>query len=204
MPNAALCPRLCGSVALGILCCLCGGGGLTPCPAGESPEPFVARFMAKIKVRRRFAKDAKANDEHGLSVSNECARICNAFVGSVPESSTDNQIAGAFGNMALQQDPRGVDRGRHQSFFALNAPQGNPFAAAGAASIPFPTSLQQQPFTGQHFGLPGTSNSLERVCKNIRSLYSPKLPAVLHWAAVWSPRRVEHPGTHEPKRLRKV
>ncbi|KAI1019321.1 hypothetical protein LB503_009283 [Fusarium chuoi] len=125
----------------------------------------VRKFMAKIKVRRRFAKDAKANNEHGLSVSNECARICNAFVGSAPESGTDNQLAGAFGNMALQQGPRGVDRGRHQSFFALNAPQGNPFAAAGAASMPFPTNLQQQPFTGQHFGLPGASNRLERVCK---------------------------------------
>lgn len=164
----------------------------------------VRKFMAKIKVRRLLAKDVKADNEHGLSVSNECARICNAFVGSAPESSTDNQLAGAFGNMALQQGPRGVDRGRHQSFFALNAPQGNPFAAAGAASMPFPTSLQQQPFTGQHFGPPGASNSLERVCKNIQSLYSPKLPSVLHWAAVWPPRRVEQPGTHQPKRLRQV
>ncbi|KAF5703851.1 mei2-like protein [Fusarium globosum] len=107
--------------------------------------------MAKIKVRRLLAKDAKADNEHGLSVSNECARICNAFVGSAPESSTDNQLAGAFGNMALQQGLRGVDRGRHQSFFALNAPQGNPFAAAGVATLRSARGFEQSRTSVQEY-----------------------------------------------------
>ncbi|KAF5642903.1 meiosis mei2 [Fusarium tjaetaba] len=72
-----------------------------------------------------------------------------------------NTLAASMGDMSVQQGPRGVGRGRHQSFFALNAPQGNPFAAAGAASLPFPTNIQQQPFTGQQFGPPPVStNSL--------------------------------------------
>ncbi|KAF5580967.1 meiosis mei2 [Fusarium pseudoanthophilum] len=72
-----------------------------------------------------------------------------------------NTLAASMGNMSVQQGTRGVDRGRHQSFFALNAPQGNPFAAAGAASIPFPPNIQQQPFTGQQFGPPpAPTNSL--------------------------------------------
>ncbi|KAF5242999.1 hypothetical protein FANTH_8404 [Fusarium anthophilum] len=66
--------------------------------------------------------------------------------------SPEDQLAGTMGNMTIQQGPRGAERGRYQSFFAMNAPQGNPFAAAGAANIPFPPNLQQQPFTGQHFG----------------------------------------------------
>ncbi|KAF5682387.1 meiosis mei2 [Fusarium circinatum] len=66
--------------------------------------------------------------------------------------SPEDQLAGTMGNMTIQQGPRGAERGRYQSFFAMNAPQGNPFAAAGAANMPFPPNLQQQPFTGQHFG----------------------------------------------------
>ncbi|KAF5692446.1 mei2-like protein [Fusarium denticulatum] len=76
-------------------------------------------------------------------------------IGSVV--TVDEQLAGTMSNMAIHQAPRGVDRGRYQSFFAMNAPQGNPFAAAGAANMPFPPTLQQQPFTGQHFG-PPTNN----------------------------------------------
>ncbi|KAF4437948.1 Meiosis mei2 [Fusarium acutatum] len=68
--------------------------------------------------------------------------------------SPDDQLAGTMGNMTIQQGPRGAERGRYQSFFAMNAPQGNPFAAAGAANMPFPPNLQQQSFTGQHFGPP--------------------------------------------------
>ncbi|KAG5752473.1 hypothetical protein H9Q69_000481 [Fusarium xylarioides] len=72
-----------------------------------------------------------------------------------------NALSASMGNMSVQQGPRGVDRGRHQSFFALNAPQGNPFAAAGAANMPFPANIQQQPFTGQQFGPPPVAtNSL--------------------------------------------
>ncbi|KAI1029797.1 hypothetical protein LB503_008298 [Fusarium chuoi] len=89
-------------------------------------------------------------------------------------ASIDNQLAGAFGSMAIQQGPRGVDRGRHQSFFALNAPQGNPFAAAGAASIPFPPTLQQQPFTGQQFGPPGASNTLALTNPNGFGRFDPR------------------------------
>ncbi|CVL01960.1 related to mei2 protein [Fusarium mangiferae] len=89
-------------------------------------------------------------------------------------ASVDNQLAGAFGNMAIQQGTRGVDRGRHQSFFALNAPQGNPFAAAGAASIPFPPTLQQQPFTGQQFGPPGASNTLALTNPNGFGRFDPR------------------------------
>ncbi|KAF4501524.1 Meiosis mei2 [Fusarium agapanthi] len=76
--------------------------------------------------------------------------------------SPEDQLAGTMGNMTIQQGPRGAERGRYQSFFAMNAPQGNPFAAAGAANMPFPPNLQQQPFTGQHFG-PVASNNLSAV-----------------------------------------
>ncbi|KAF5984853.1 meiosis mei2 [Fusarium coicis] len=68
-------------------------------------------------------------------------------------------LAASMGNMSVQQGSRGVDRGRPQSFFALNAPQGNPFAAAGAASMPFLPTVQQQPFTGQQFGPPPASTN---------------------------------------------
>lgn len=69
-------------------------------------------------------------------------------------------------SISFQQAPSGIDRGRNQSFFAMNAPQGNPFAAAGALHMPFSPQLHQQPFTGQQFGPPVmTPNSLERACK---------------------------------------
>jgi hypothetical protein len=63
--------------------------------------------------------------------------------------------------MSLQQASRSIERVRHQSIYTMNAPQGNPFAAAGAFHMPFPPEFHQQQFTGQQFGPPPTtSNSL--------------------------------------------
>ncbi|KNB13301.1 hypothetical protein FOXG_20799 [Fusarium oxysporum f. sp. lycopersici 4287] len=87
------------------------------------------------------------------------------FTGSALASATD-QLAVNMNSISFQQAPSGIDRGRNQSFFAMNAPQGNPFAAAGALHMPFSSQLHQKPFTGQQFGPPVmTPNSLERACK---------------------------------------
>ncbi|ENH74581.1 Meiosis protein mei2 [Fusarium oxysporum f. sp. cubense race 1] len=81
-------------------------------------------------------------------------------IGSALTSATD-QLASNMQGMSFQQAPRGIDRSRHQSFFTMNAPQGNPFAAAGALHMPFHPQHHQQPFTGQQFGPPVmTPNSL--------------------------------------------
>ncbi|KAL7767406.1 hypothetical protein ACKLNR_001707 [Fusarium oxysporum f. sp. zingiberi] len=81
-------------------------------------------------------------------------------IGSALTSATD-QLASNMQGMSFQQAPRGIDRSRHQSFFTMNAPQGNPFAAAGALHMPFHLQHHQQPFTGQQFGPPVmTPNSL--------------------------------------------
>ncbi|KAK2671817.1 hypothetical protein RAB80_011896 [Fusarium oxysporum f. sp. vasinfectum] len=93
------------------------------------------------------------------------------FTGSALASATD-QLAVNMNSISFQQAPSGIDRGRNQSFFAMNAPQGNPFAAAGALHMPFPSQLHQQPFTGQQFGPPVmTPNSLERACKSNQDRY---------------------------------
>ncbi|KAF5646657.1 meiosis mei2 [Fusarium tjaetaba] len=148
-------------------------GNLELCAHTESAGPTLVAAVAKAKAahEERLAQVQGAQDLcedqdppppptsltrwSGLSVSNECARI------------SVNTLTASMGNMSVQQGPRGVDRGRHQSFFALNAPQGNPFAAAGAASVPFPPRIQQQPFTGQIFmdntfalGIPSASSDL--------------------------------------------
>ncbi|KAL5597341.1 hypothetical protein FOBRF1_011134 [Fusarium oxysporum] len=86
----------------------------------------------KFKLRKRLAQEY-------------------VFTGSALASATD-QLAVNMNSISFQQAPRGIDRGRNQSFFAMNAPQGNPFAAAGALHMPFPSQLHQQPFTGQQFG----------------------------------------------------
>ncbi|KAF4954097.1 hypothetical protein FGADI_5524 [Fusarium gaditjirri] len=75
-------------------------------------------------------------------------------------TSATDQLASNMQGLAFQQAPRVNERGRH-SFFTMNAPQGNPFAAAGALQVPFPDQNHQQPFTGQQFGPPvSTPNSL--------------------------------------------
>ncbi|KAF5585517.1 mei2-like protein [Fusarium pseudoanthophilum] len=114
----------------------------------------IRKVKNKIKIRRRLKKDAAA----------AAANVAHEVVGlvSLERVISVNTLTASMGNMSVQQGTRGVDRGRHQSFFALNAPQGNPFAAAGAASMPFPSNIQQQPFTGQYFEPPA---GLERVCK---------------------------------------
>ncbi|KAK2127391.1 hypothetical protein NOF04DRAFT_3678, partial [Fusarium oxysporum II5] len=86
----------------------------------------------KFKLRKRLAQEY-------------------VFTGSALASATD-QLAVNMNSISFQQAPRGIDRGRNQSFFAMNAPQGTPFAAAGALHMPFPSQLHQQPFTGQQFG----------------------------------------------------
>ncbi|KAK2127398.1 hypothetical protein NOF04DRAFT_1347055 [Fusarium oxysporum II5] len=72
------------------------------------------------------------------------------------QGTAESVALGILGLVSLErvckQAPRGIDRGRNQSFFAMNAPQGTPFAAAGALHMPFPSQLHQQPFTGQQFG----------------------------------------------------
>ncbi|RKK83937.1 hypothetical protein BFJ69_g2240 [Fusarium oxysporum] len=94
----------------------------------------------KFKLRKRLAQGTAEPVAHGILGLVSLERVCKA--------------------------PSGIDRGRNQSFFAMNAPQGNPFAAAGALHMPFPSQLHQQPFTGQQFGPPVmTPNSLERACK---------------------------------------
>ncbi|KAK2689646.1 hypothetical protein QWA68_012027 [Fusarium oxysporum] len=95
----------------------------------------------KFKLRKRLAQGTAEPVAHGILGLVSLERVC-------------------------KQAPSGIDRGRNQSFFAMNAPQGNPFAAAGALHMPFPSQLHQQPFTGQQFGPPVmTPNSLERACK---------------------------------------
>ncbi|KAF9773004.1 hypothetical protein IL306_009243 [Fusarium sp. DS 682] len=72
---------------------------------------------------------------------------------------SDNLTAGMQG-LSLQGHSRDSGHGMsgrssyNQSFFAMNAPQGNPFAAPGAVHLPFPSEYQQQPFTGQQLGVP--------------------------------------------------
>ncbi|KAJ4228503.1 hypothetical protein NW760_007813 [Fusarium oxysporum] len=101
----------------------------------------------KFKLRKRLAQGTAEPVAHGILGLVSLERVCK--------------------NMSLQaQAPSGIDRGRNQSFFAMNAPQGNPFAAAGALHMPSSSRLHQQPFTGQQFGPPVmTPNSLERACK---------------------------------------
>lgn len=132
----------------------------------------IRKIKNKLKIRRRLKKDAaaaanvtheviglvslervcKVCSSHDISSSTlTICRISKAFVGAALEMNT---LAASMGNMSVQQGPRGVDRGRHQSFFALNPPQGNPFAAAGAAGMPFPSNVQHQPFTWQYFKPP--------------------------------------------------
>ncbi|EWZ94338.1 hypothetical protein FOWG_04673 [Fusarium oxysporum f. sp. lycopersici MN25] len=104
----------------------------------------------KFKLRKRLAQEY-------------------VFTGSALASATD-QLAVNMNSISFQQAPSGIDRGRNQSFFAMNAPQGNPFAAAGALHMPFPLSAPPAAFfTGQQFGPPVmTPNSLERACKDTR------------------------------------
>ncbi|TXB98678.1 hypothetical protein FocTR4_00013299 [Fusarium oxysporum f. sp. cubense] len=92
----------------------------------------------KFKLRKRLAQGTADVQEY-------------VFTGSALASATD-QLAVNMNSISFQQAPRGIDRGRNQSFFAMNAPQGTPFAAAGALHMPFPSQLHQQPFTGQQFG----------------------------------------------------
>ncbi|KAH7143175.1 hypothetical protein DER46DRAFT_667531 [Fusarium sp. MPI-SDFR-AT-0072] len=103
---------------------------------------FLAKLKFKLrKVRKRLAQGTAEPVAHEILGPVSLERVC-------------------------KQASRGAGRGRQQSFFAMNAPQGNPFAAAGALHMPFPPQLHQQPFTGQQFGPPAmTPNSLERACK---------------------------------------
>ncbi|KAI7765388.1 hypothetical protein LZL87_007139 [Fusarium oxysporum] len=125
---------------------------------------FLAKLKFKLrKVRKRLAQGTAEPVAHEIlgpvSLERVC-KVCSAL------SSAANQLAVNMNNMSFQQASRGAGRGRQQSFFAMNAPQGNPFAAAGALHMPFPPQLHQQPFTGQQFGPPAmTPNSLERACK---------------------------------------
>ncbi|KAH7474943.1 hypothetical protein FOMA001_g10809 [Fusarium oxysporum f. sp. matthiolae] len=75
----------------------------------------------KFKLRKRLAQGTVEPVAHGILGLVSLERVCKA--------------------------PSGIDRGRNQSFFAMNAPQGNPFAAAGALHMPFPSQLHQQPFS---------------------------------------------------------
>ncbi|KAJ4276146.1 hypothetical protein NW764_009614 [Fusarium oxysporum] len=95
----------------------------------------------KFKLRKRLAQGTVEPVAYGILGLVSLERVCKA--------------------------PSGIDRGRNQSFFAMNAPQGNPFAAAGALHMPFPLSAPPAAFfTGQQFGPPVmTPNSLERACK---------------------------------------
>ncbi|RKK14697.1 hypothetical protein BFJ63_vAg9543 [Fusarium oxysporum f. sp. narcissi] len=96
----------------------------------------------KFKLRKRLAQGTVEPVAYGILGLVSLERVC-------------------------KQAPSGIDRGRNQSFFAMNAPQGNPFAAAGALHMPFPLSAPPAAFfTGQQFGPPVmTPNSLERACK---------------------------------------
>ncbi|KAF4336235.1 meiosis mei2 [Fusarium beomiforme] len=71
--------------------------------------------------------------------------------------SLDDFSAGMQG-MSLQGQSSngayGMSGRSSQSFFSMNAPQGNPFAAPGAVHLPFPPSYQQELFTGQQLSLP--------------------------------------------------
>ncbi|RBA22786.1 hypothetical protein FPRO05_01133 [Fusarium proliferatum] len=72
----------------------------------------VRKFMAKINVRRLLAKDAKADNEHGLSVSNECARTSNLFTAqSFQQFFTGQRFdpPGALNTLALT-NPNGFAR----------------------------------------------------------------------------------------------
>nr|RBR02047.1 hypothetical protein FVER53263_11592 [Fusarium verticillioides] len=102
----------------------------------------IRKIKNKLKIRRRLKKDAAAaaNVTHEVIGLVSLERVCKAFVGAALEMNT---LAASMGNMSVQQGPRGVDRGRHQSFFALNPPQGNPFAAAGAAGLQPPCGFEQ-------------------------------------------------------------
>ncbi|KAF9776481.1 hypothetical protein IL306_005337 [Fusarium sp. DS 682] len=59
----------------------------------------------------------------------------------------------------------------NQSFFAMNDPQGNPFAAPGAVHLPFPPAYHQQPFTGQQLGFPAAQFNCQG--SNERARYVP-------------------------------
>ncbi|KAF5715772.1 meiosis mei2 [Fusarium mundagurra] len=117
--------------------------------------------------------------------------ISNAFVGSALEL---NALTASMGNMAIQQAPRDVERGRYRSFFAMNAPQGNPFAAAGAANVPFPPNLQQQPFTGQHFGPPAPL-WFRKVSNECARIFMGSTLAPLPWSRIALFRKTLHLAT---------
>ncbi|PNP81339.1 hypothetical protein FNYG_05371 [Fusarium nygamai] len=149
---------------------------------GPSPSPGSARAIRGSVTCRRRLKDAKAKAAHEERLAQvqgpqvlcqdqdppqseeRCSRrrerrsrgtgACQSRTSVQGGALEINTLTASMGNMAIQQAPRGVERGRYQSFFAMNAPQGNPFAAAGAANVPFPSNLQQQPFNRQHFGPP--------------------------------------------------
>ncbi|SCO88639.1 uncharacterized protein FRV6_12766 [Fusarium oxysporum] len=99
----------------------------------------------KFKLRKRLAQGTAEPVAHGMLGLVSLERVCK--VCSALASATD-QLAVNMNSISFQQAPSGIDRGRNQSFFAMNAPQGNPFAAAGALHMPFPSQLHQQPFTG--------------------------------------------------------
>ncbi|KAG9499179.1 hypothetical protein J7337_009997 [Fusarium musae] len=120
----------------------------------------IRKIKNKLKIRRRLKKDAAAaaNVTHEVIGLVSLERvISNAFVGAALEMNT---LAASMGNMSVQQGPRGVDRGRHQSFFTLNPPQGNPFAAAGAAKYSWTAHLPSA------FPLyPATSFTMDKAAK---------------------------------------
>ncbi|KAK2476947.1 hypothetical protein H9L39_12171 [Fusarium oxysporum f. sp. albedinis] len=92
----------------------------------------------KFKLRKRLAQGTVEPPRTSVQEY--------VFTGSALASATD-QLAVNMNSISFQQAPSGIDRGRNQSFFAMNAPQGNPFAAAGALHMPFPSQLHQQPFS---------------------------------------------------------